>query len=269
MTGPLLRAAGLRRTYRTPGSLLSPASARTVAALDGVGLEVGAGERLGIVGESGSGKSTLVRTLLALERPDAGEVRYGSRPVRPGPARRLRWFRSQVQMVPQDPMSSLNPRLRVGESVAEPLVCLGVGGDHRERVAEVLAQVRLEPDAARRYPHEFSGGQRQRIAIARAIAPRPRLLVADEPVSALDVTVRAEVLALLRRLSEDAGLAVVLVSHDLGAVRLLCDRVLVMRAGAVVEQGRTGEILTAPRHDYTRGLLAAVPRLPEPEDARP
>lgn len=190
MPSPLLTASNLRRRYRSRISLFS--APREVTALDQVSFAVFPGERLGVVGESGSGKSTLARILLALERPDAGDVRFGPerRPVRPGLARRTRWFRSQVQLVPQDPASSLNPRMRVGRSIAEPLVCLGIDVDHQSRVAEVLTAVGLEAEMAGRYPHEFSGGQRQRLAIARAIAPEPSLLVADEPVSALDVSSR-------------------------------------------------------------------------------
>ncbi|RNL87027.1 ABC transporter ATP-binding protein [Halostreptopolyspora alba] len=239
---------------------------RQVTALERVSLTVLPGERLGVVGETGAGKSTLARILLALEHPDSGEVRFGpdQRRVRPGNARRTRWFRSQVQLVPQDSAGSLNPRVRVGRSIAEPLACLGVDVDHRRRVAEVLAAVGLDDGMADRYPSEFSGGQRQRLAIARAIAPGPRLLVADEPVSALDVSSRGRVLELLRRLSHERGLGLVLVSHDLGVVRALCDRVLVMRDGHIVEQGGVPDVLTAPEHPYTRRLVASIPRLPAP-----
>lgn len=220
-----------------------------------------AGERVGIVGESGCGKSTLLRLLLALEAPDAGTVHYRDRPVRPDRADRLRWFRSEVQMIPQDPWSSLNPRMRVGDAVAEPLRCLRIPGERDERVAEVLRTVGLEPEMATRRPGELSGGQRQRIAIARALAPSPRFLLADEPVTALDASVRSRVLHFLRELVEREGLGLLLVTHDLAVVRQLCDRVLVMRAGEIVERGSTGEIFGAPRHDYTRTLLSSVPRL--------
>jgi peptide/nickel transport system ATP-binding protein len=258
--GPLLAASGLRRSYRLPGG--GRRGAGTRVALDGVGLELAAGQRLGVVGGSGAGKSTLVRLLLALERADAGTVTYDGRPVAAGPPRSLRWFRRQVQVVLQDPNSSLDPRMTVGRIVAEPLECLRVPGDHRERVAEVLAEVELPADAARRYPHEFSGGQRQRIAIARALAPRPAVLVGDEPVSALDVLVRGQVLDLVQRLVRDHGLALLLVSHDLGVVRRACDDVLVLEGGRVVEHGPVARVLRSPEHPYTRQLLAAVPRLP-------
>jgi peptide/nickel transport system ATP-binding protein len=231
-------------------------------ALRGVDLELRAGQNLGIVGESGSGKSTLVRLLLALDRADAGTVRYRGRPVVAGPPRALRWFRREVQVVLQDPFASLDPRLRIGAIVSEPLECLRVPGHHRARVDEVLAAVELDPDSRDRYPHEFSGGQRQRIAIARALAPGPRVLVGDEPLSALDVAVRAQVANLLESLATDLGLTLVLVSHDLGAVARLCQQTAVMRDGEIVEYGPTAQVLDDPSHPYTQRLLSAVPRLP-------
>ncbi|SDP58344.1 peptide/nickel transport system ATP-binding protein [Klenkia soli] len=246
---PLLQAEGLTRRYRD------------VTALDDVSLRLGAGERVAVVGESGSGKSTLARLLLALDTPDAGTVALDGRPVRPGSARSLRWFRRRVQTVPQDPGRSFNPRMRVGQAVAEPLACLRVHGDHTARVAELLVAVGLEPDAATRWPHEFSGGQRQRLAIARALAPRPDVLLADEPVSALDVVVRLQVVELLAQVSAAEGLALLVVSHDLGVVQHLCDRVLVLEAGRVVEQGPVPQVFGAPAHPVTAGLLDAVPTL--------
>ncbi|MGJ6979417.1 ABC transporter ATP-binding protein [Aestuariimicrobium soli] len=222
----------------------------STTALDSVSVEVDAGDRLGIVGESGSGKSTLVRCLLGLQSPTAGTVTRTA----------------DAQLVFQDPRSSLDPRMRVRDIVAEPLTARRLRGSwpgeqRRRRVAEVLDQVGLDPSQADRYPHEFSGGQRQRIAIARALAPRPRVLFADEPVSALDVSVRAQVLNLLTDLVASEDLTLVLVSHDLAVVRHLCDRVVVMRAGRVVEAGPTAQVYQDPREDYTRELLAAVPRL--------
>jgi peptide/nickel transport system ATP-binding protein len=245
----LLAARGLTRRYRG------------VTALEDVSLQVGAGERVAVVGESGSGKSTLARLLLALDPADAGTVALDGRAVRPGSARSLRWFRRRVQTVPQDPGRSFNPRMRVGQAVAEPLACLQVHGDHSARVAELLVAVGLEPDAARRWPHEFSGGQRQRLAIARALAPRPDVVVADEPVSALDVVVRLQVVELLARLSAAEGLALVVVSHDLGVVQHLCDRVVVLDAGRVVEQGPVPAVFGAPASAVTARLLDAVPAL--------
>ncbi|WP_439674148.1 ABC transporter ATP-binding protein [Embleya sp. MST-111070] len=268
MTAPavLLRAEGLTRTYRlSRRSLWAPPGRRY--ALRGVDLALAEGGALGVVGESGAGKSTLIRLLLGLDRADGGTVRYRDREVRPGPARTLAWFRREVQIVLQDPMSSLDPRARVRDIVAEPLECLGVAGDHDARVDEVLAAVGLDPDTRHRYPHEFSGGQRQRVAIARALAPDPRVLVADEPVSALDVSVRAQILDLLGDLRTRLGLSLVLVSHDLGVVQYLCDEVLVLKAGEAVEAGPTARVLGSPSHPYTRDLLAAIPTLPAPRES--
>ncbi|NIH68729.1 ABC transporter ATP-binding protein [Modestobacter marinus] len=248
---PLLAARGLTRRYR--GS--------DVPALDGVDLVVGAGRRVAVVGESGAGKSTLTRLLLALERPDAGEVTYRGRPVHPGRPRSLHWFRRAVQVVPQDPGRSLSPRMRVGEAVAEPLRCLRVAGDHRARVAELLLAVGLDPDAATRLPNEFSGGQRQRIALARALAPRPEVLIADEPVSALDAAVRLQVVDLLREVSDAEGVALLVVSHDLGVVAALCSDVVVLAGGRVAEAGPTDRVLTDPVSREAHALVAAVPRL--------
>ncbi|NLA55476.1 MAG: ABC transporter ATP-binding protein [Corynebacterium humireducens] len=207
-------------------------------ALDDVSLVVHRGERLGIVGGSGSGKTTLLRQLAGLDSPTSGTVRVDA----------------GVQVVFQDPQSSLNPRLRVGRSVAEG------GGDHA-RVLEVLAEVGLPPDAAERYPHQFSGGQRQRISIARAVAGRPEILLADEPVSALDVSVRAQVLELLDRLVDEYGLTLVFISHDLSVVREVCSTVAVMYRGRIVEHGPTEAVWADPQDEYTRSLLAAIPRI--------
>ncbi|WP_374109874.1 ABC transporter ATP-binding protein [Pelomonas sp. CA6] len=228
--------------------------------LRGVDLRLAAGESLGIVGESGAGKSTLARLLMALERPDAGSVHWSGTPVDVLPAAALRRQRAAMQMVFQDPYGSLDPRWRVGRSLAEPLLLLPAldAAARAARVAEVLADVGLEPDAARRYPHQFSGGQRQRLAIARALATRPRLIVADEPTSALDVSVQAQVLELLRALQRRLGLSLVVVSHDLAVVELLCEQTLVLRRGEVVEQGATAALLGAARHPYTRDLVAAL-----------
>ncbi|MCG8914296.1 ATP-binding cassette domain-containing protein [Actinokineospora sp. PR83] len=256
----MLTAEGLNRTYRLPRRSLFGAPGERHAVRD-VSLALAPGERLGVVGESGSGKSTLLRLLLALDRPDSGAVTFRGRAVHP--TGDLRWFRREVQMVPQDPYGSLDPRMRVGDSVREPLECLRVPGDHRARVAELLAAVGLDADAAGRYPHEFSGGQRQRIAIARALGPEPAVLLADEPFSALDVAVRLQVTALVQDLVDRLGLALVLVSHDIGVVQQLCDRLLVLKDGVAVESGATADVLRAPSHPYTRALLDAVPRLPE------
>jgi peptide/nickel transport system ATP-binding protein len=227
-----------------------------------VDITVRPGVGLGIVGESGAGKTTLLRLLLGVDRPSTGEVHFAGQPLdRAG----QREFRRQVQVVFQDPRSSLNPRMSVASIVAEPLRSLRIGRDRAERaerVAQVLTAVGLRPEDGRRYPHEFSGGQRQRIAIARALAPAPRVLLADEPVSALDVSVRLQIVELLQELVERLGLTLVLVSHDLAIVSQLCQEVLVMRHGRVVESGATADVLTRPVDPYTRALLAAIPQLP-------
>ena len=241
---------------------------RPVLALDRVNLTVTEGMRLGVVGESGSGKSTLLRLLAALDRPTSGSITFRGTEITGRPESRLGFLRSRVQLVFQDPRSSLDPRMRVDQIVAEPLRSRllrrrpDVPTEIASRVAQVLDEVGLPRSAGRRYPHEFSGGQRQRIAIARAIAPMPEVLLADEPVSALDVSVRAQVLNLLNDLVAQHGLTMVFVSHDLSVVRHVCDTVVVMRAGTVVEHGPARRVYTDPQADYTRELLAAVPGLP-------
>ena len=245
----LFRVEHVSRRYALPRTqLFGPR--RTLMAVDDVSLVLGREETLGIVGESGSGKTTLVKLLLGLERPDAGRVTYtGQSP------------RHEVQVVFQDPASALDPRMRVGDTILEPLRVLHIEGDHAERLRELLDAVGLPRASAKRYPHEFSGGQRQRIAIARALAPRPRVLIGDEPVSALDVSVRAQILNLLEDLRVGFQLTLVLVSHDLSVVRHMTDRVLVMRQGKIVEEGPTRDVFRAPRHPYTRLLLESIPRL--------
>ena len=227
--------------------------------LRGVSFSLAAGESLGVIGESGAGKSTLARLVMALERPHAGTVRWSGEDVNAMSSTARRALRPAVQMVFQDPYGSLDPRWRVGRSVIEPLAALPLDDAQRQaRLAEVLAAVGLERDAALRFPHQFSGGQRQRLAIARALSTRPRLIVADEPLSALDVSVQAQILALLRELQRREGISLVLVSHDLAAVEVLCDQALVLRGGEVAEQGPAARVLGDPRHPYTRELLAAL-----------
>ncbi len=259
----LLSGRGLSRTYRAPRTApLAPRGLTHV--LDGVDIDVHEGESLGVIGESGSGKSTLIRLLLALDTPTAGTVSFEGRDVDPtASARRLHWLRRQTGIVFQDPYASLDPRMRVGRIVGEPLWALGIAGDREKRVAEVLEDVDLPADAAARYPHEFSGGQRQRIALARALVHRPRLLVGDEPLSALDVTVRAQIIRLIDRLRSRDGLSLLMVSHDIGVVRALCDRVIVLKDGRMVEEGPTSRVLQHPSAEYTQRLLASVPTLPE------
>ncbi|MFT3862529.1 ATP-binding cassette domain-containing protein [Micropruina sp.] len=256
-SAPLYQVSGLVRHFGRGGR---------VRALDGVSLVVERGQRLGIVGESGSGKSTLIRLMAALDRPTVGSIAFDGREITALRERDLGFLRASVQLVFQDPRSSLNPRMTVGSIVTEPLRSKHVRGalvevDPRERLREVLRAVDLPSDAAERYPHEFSGGQRQRIAIARALAPDPAVLIADEPVSALDVSVRAQVLNLLGDLVAARGLTLIFVSHDLSVVRHLCDQVVVMRAGRIEERGSADQVFSNPQADYTRALWAAVPRI--------
>lgn len=262
MSGELLLSArGIHRVYDLPRR--RPFAPRpTNHALRGVDLDVHRGETVGVVGESGSGKSTLARIVIGLDAATEGSITFEGREVRPGPPRALRWLRRDVQIVFQDPASSLDPRMSAAQIIAEPLIGLHVEGNHEARIIEVLEAVGLDPASRHRYPHEFSGGQQQRLAIARALAPRPRLLIADEPVSALDVSVQAQVLDLLIGLRATFDLAMVFVSHDLGVVNELCDSVIVLRDGDCVEHGTTDDVFGAPRHEYTQRLLAAVPRLP-------
>ncbi|MCG8593068.1 MAG: ATP-binding cassette domain-containing protein [Kiloniellales bacterium] len=266
--GPLLAVEGLVRDYRLPRrSLFAPPP--RVRALHGVDLQVETGESFGLVGESGCGKSTLARSLLALERPDGGRVRFMGQDLHALPAKALRALRRHMQIVFQDPYGSLDPRQRVARIVAEPLHLLPSEerGARRRRIAEALSAVGLSPADAEKYPHEFSGGQRQRIAIARALITHPDLIVADEPVSALDVSVQAQVLNLLMDLQRRLGLTYLIISHDLSVVRHVTDRVAVMYLGRIVEQGPTAAVFAAPRHPYTRRLLDAVPR-PDPARRR-
>jgi oligopeptide/dipeptide ABC transporter ATP-binding protein len=258
MTG-LLELDGLVKRFPVRDALGRRAGA--VHAVDGVSLSVAQGEVLAIVGESGCGKSTLGRLMLNLITPDAGSVRFaGEDLVTLSPAA-LRARRRDMQLIFQDPFASLDPRMTVEQAVAEPLRLHRIVPRDREgaRVADLLARVGLRPELARRWPHEFSGGQRQRIAIARALASQPKLIVGDEPVSALDVSVQAQVVNLLSDLIRDLGLTFVLISHDLGVVRHVADRVAVMYLGRIVEEGPAEAVLSAPKHPYTRALLAAVP----------
>lgn len=258
---PAIRVRDLTRTYGKPGLL---GRGRVVPALRGVSFDVPAGQRFGIVGESGCGKSTLLRLLTALDEPTSGTVEVAGRTVSGHRERQLRWLRESMQIVFQDPMGSLDPRMKISDIIAEPLHRAGAA-QRDSRVAELLEQVGLPARSADKYPHEFSGGQRQRIAIARALVTRPRILIADEAVSALDVSVRAQVLNLLDDLVQEYQLTMVFVSHDLNVVRHSCDAVAVMQDGRIVEAGPAEAVFSAPQHPYTAELAAAIPRLGERE----
>jgi peptide/nickel transport system ATP-binding protein/oligopeptide transport system ATP-binding protein len=236
--------------------------AGAVKAVDGVSFDVLRGETLGIVGETGCGKSTTARMMMRLLEPTAGSVLFEGEDITRLRGGRLKAVRRELQMVFQDPYSSLNPRKTVGSIVAEPFAIHGLYGDRGERrgkVKELMDRVGLNPEHYNRYPHEFSGGQRQRIGVARALALGPKLLIADEPVSALDVSIQAQVLNLLRELQREMGLTLVLISHDLSVVRHMCDRVAVMYAGKIVELAENEALYGEPKHPYTKELLAAVP----------
>jgi oligopeptide/dipeptide ABC transporter ATP-binding protein len=260
---PLLRVRGGRKYFPVGGG--SFGRRRWVRAVDGVDLEVREGETVALVGESGCGKSTLGRVVLRLIEADEGEIHFAGEDVRQAGRAELRRLRRSMQIIFQDPYASLNPRMSVGEAIAEGLVIHKlVSRDERpSRVAELLEVVGLRPEHAQRYPHEFSGGQRQRIGIARALALEPRLIVADEPVSSLDVSIQAQILNLMLELQQRFGIAYLFISHDLRVVRHLADRVYVMYLGRIVETAPAEQVYSAPQHPYTEALLSAVP-FPDP-----
>ncbi|MER6156144.1 dipeptide ABC transporter ATP-binding protein [Streptomyces sp. NPDC001868] len=264
---PILEVSGLVKHYPLTQGILFKKQVGAVKAVDGVDFALSPGETLGIVGESGCGKSTVAKMLVHLERPTAGSIRYKGEDITKLSGKALKTVRRNIQMVFQDPYTSLNPRMTVGDIIGEPYDIhpeVAPKGDRRRRVQELLDVVGLNPEYINRYPHQFSGGQRQRIGIARGLALRPEIIVADEPVSALDVSVQAQVINLLDRLQGEFGLSYVFIAHDLSIVRHISDRVGVMYLGRIVEIGRDAEIYDHPTHPYTQALLSAVP-VPDPE----
>ncbi|UYO01220.1 MAG: ATP-binding cassette domain-containing protein [Devosia sp.] len=267
MTQPLLQLRGLHKHFRLSAP---PFTQRPVLrAVDGVDLDLLKGETLGLVGESGCGKSTLARTVIRLHEPTSGSIRFDGTDVSNLPEAGLRAFRRRVQMIFQDPYASLNPRMSVGDLIAEPLEIAGIGTSQTRarKVADLLDRVGLPADSAQRFAHEFSGGQRQRIGIARAIALEPDLVICDEPISALDVSVQAQVVNMLEDLQADLGLTFLFITHDLSMVRHISDRIGVMYLGRIVELATSADLYHRPSHPYTRALLASIP-VPDPEAVR-
>jgi oligopeptide/dipeptide ABC transporter ATP-binding protein len=266
--GPLLEVDGLRKHFPVRGGVWSR-TIGTVRAVDGVSFSVMPGETLGLVGESGCGKSTLGRTVMRLDEPTGGRVTFDGRDIARASKKELFVLRREIQMIFQDPYSSLNPRMTVGEIVREPLEVHGLGTrtERVERVRALLETVGLTGEMLGRYPHEFSGGQRQRIGVARALALNPKLVIADEPVSALDVSVRSQVLNLMVRLQRDLGLTYIFISHDLSVVEHVSDTVAIMYLGHIVEKGPVRQIFDRAAHPYTRALIQAIP-VPDPRRRR-
>ncbi|HXR60242.1 MAG TPA: ATP-binding cassette domain-containing protein [Solirubrobacterales bacterium] len=266
---PLLEVADLVKHFPVKRGILVDREVDQVRAVDGVSFSVNAGETLGLVGESGSGKSTACRTVLQLIRPTSGSVKFEGREIAGLGRREMRPLRRQMQMIFQDPYASLNPRKRIGQIVGDPLKRQGLasGSDLRRQVQELLERVGLSSEHFNRFPHEFSGGQRQRIGIARALATKPKLVICDEPVSALDVSIQAQIVNLLDDLQDELGLTYLFVAHDIGVVRHISDRIAVMHDGRIVEQGTADRVCEQPRDDYTKKLLAAVP-IPDPRESR-
>jgi peptide/nickel transport system ATP-binding protein len=260
----LLEVEGMEKHYPITKGVLKK-QVGTVRAVDGINFTVRRGETVGIVGESGCGKSTTATSMLRLEEPTGGSVRFDGEDILGYDDAELKGFRRRAQMIFQDPSSSFDPRMSIGESVAEPLRIHGMSDRRKRRsiVEDLLDRVGLSPDDANRYPHEFSGGQKQRIAVARVLSVNPEFIVADEPVSALDVSIQAEILSLLESVQAEFGLSFLLISHDMGVIRQVCDRVNVMYLGEIVESGPTKEVFDAPEHPYTQALMSSIPQ-PDP-----
>jgi oligopeptide/dipeptide ABC transporter ATP-binding protein len=265
---PLLEIEHLRQLFPIKSGLFIDRTVGHVHAVDDVSFTLAEGETLGLVGESGCGKTTLSRTIMRLIKPTGGHIRFGGRDITDASQRDLRPIRAEMQMVFQDPFASLNPRKRVGQIISAPFVTQGIGKDEaRQRALELLDRVGLQREHLNRFPHEFSGGQRQRVGIARALALKPRLIVLDEPVSALDVSIQAQIVNLLDDLQEEMGLAYIFVAHDLSVVRHVSDRIAVMYLGRIMEVSPSEELYTKPIHPYTSALLSAIP-VPDPRENR-
>jgi oligopeptide transport system ATP-binding protein len=262
---PLLSVKGLKKYFPVKRGLLIDHTVDWVKAVDDVSFDIYPGETLGLVGESGSGKSTTGYCVLQLLKPTEGSVKFLGQELTTMKAKELREMRREMQIVFQDPYASLNPRMTVGDIVGEPLVIHGIGdrGTRRRSAQRLLEVVGFNPDFINRYPHEFSGGQRQRIGVARALALNPRLIICDEPVSALDVSIQAQILNLLKDLQQEFNLAYLFVAHDLAVVRTMSDRIAVMNKGKIVEEGEAESVYSNPKNEYTKALLAAVP-VPDP-----
>jgi oligopeptide transport system ATP-binding protein len=266
---PLLEVTDLVKHFPIKRGVLIDREVDQVKAVDGISFSIPRGQTLGLVGESGSGKSTACRAVLQLIKPTSGSVRFEGREIAGLSRRQMRPLRRQMQMIFQDPQASLNPRKRVGQIVGDPLRRQGIasGTEMRRRVQELLERVGLSSEHYNRFPHEFSGGQRQRIGIARALALQPELVIADEPVSALDVSIQAQIINLLDDLQDELGLTYLFVAHDIGVVRHISDRIAVMHDGKIVEEGTADQVCEHPSDDYTKKLLSAVP-IPDPRESR-
>jgi oligopeptide transport system ATP-binding protein len=266
---PLLEVTDLVKHFPIKRGVLIDREVDQVRAVDGISFRVERGETLGLVGESGSGKSTACRAVLQLIKPTSGSIKFEGEEIAGLGRRQMRPLRREMQMIFQDPQASLNPRKRVGQIVGDPLKRQGLasGSELRRQVRELLERVGLSSEHYNRFPHEFSGGQRQRIGIARALALKPKLVICDEPVSALDVSIQAQIVNLLDDLQDEFGLAYLFVAHDIGVVRHISDRIAVMNEGKIVEQGSADQVCENPRDEYTKKLLAAVP-IPDPRESR-